>query len=128
MDRTSRGGAAGPQPAESRAVVLTRETIDGAATLVVACPIAVVVFPAAEPGGRVLVVAIACGVLAAILTGPWAIAVIAVCAALAFVLQLAQPAAEGSAPGPWEFTPLIGLAVLLGAGYRRLFRPSKDDR
>jgi hypothetical protein len=103
MDRTARGDPAGDlRPAGSRAVVLTRELVGGAATLVVAGLLAVVVFPPAQPAGRILIVAIACGVLAAILTDPWAIGVVAVAGAVAFVLHWRSLPRNGQAPTPGD--------------------------
>lgn len=104
--------------AEFRRVVLIRDLVAGALGVVVASFAAAVVFPPEEPVGRVLVMAIACGLLAAALSDWRASLANAVVAAGLFVGVLADGAPP--APSPWGFTPIFVMAVLLGAGNRCL--------
>ncbi|MEU7614450.1 hypothetical protein [Micromonospora sp. NPDC049204] len=53
------------EEAENRGIALIRELVAGAAGVVVAAFAAAVVFSAEEPVGRVMVMAAACGLLAA---------------------------------------------------------------
>lgn len=108
------------------AINATFETVAGTAALIVTAFAAAVMFPAAEPAARVLVVAVTVGVLSARFTDWRACAGVAVIAALVFVGFLAhQYGVLTGEPTPWSFTPLIGFAALLGRGYRRLASSSR---
>ncbi|WP_431932287.1 hypothetical protein [Micromonospora sp. RP3T] len=104
--------------AEDRGVALIRELIAGTGAVVLATFAAVVMFPAEEPVGRVLVMAVTCGLLAAWLTDWRATIVTAAVAGSVFVSLLADGAPP--TPSPWGFTPIFVVAVVLGMGNRLL--------
>jgi hypothetical protein len=101
------------------------ELAAGTAVVVVAGFVAAVMVPATEPAGRVAVMAVAVGVIAAACTDWRAGAGSAVTATLVFVgfLTHRYGVLTGD-PAPWSFTPTIVLATLLGRGLRRLIRAS----
>jgi hypothetical protein len=103
------------------------ELVAGTAAVIVAGFVAAVLFPGAEPAGRVVVMALAVGLFAA-LTTDWRASVgVAVIAALLFVGFLTHKYAVLTGdPAPWSFAPLIGLATLLGRGCHRLTQPAPD--
>lgn len=113
------------EEAENRRVALIRELVAGAVSVVVAAFAAVVVFPAEEPVGRVMVMAVACGLLAASLSDWRATLVMAATAAGVFVGVLADGAPP--TPAPQGFTPIFVVAVVLGAGNRRLRLLKRTD-
>ena len=90
-------------------------------TLVIASFAAIVLFSPEEPPGRIVVLAVACGIVASTLTD-WRSAVgLILGAGFVFVVVLAgRPDTQPGHPAPLSYTPLIGLAVLLGYGYRTL--------
>ena len=104
-------------------VVLIRELVGGAAAVVVAGVLAVVLFPWGEPAGRVLVMAVACGAVAAWVS-QWRVRLaVVVLTGLIFAGVLGDDwTYPPGAPGPWSYVPVIGFAALLGSGYRRLRR------
>jgi len=104
---------------EERHVVLVREIVAGP-SLVTACGFASpVLFP--TPAGRVVIVAVGRTVCAAWCTEWLARTSIAAPAALIYVLFVAH---QPSLPAAWPYTPVIGFATMLGAGYRRLAHAS----
>ena len=102
---------------------LTREIVAGVSILAVTA-IAVAVFvPPADLAGRVLVTAVVTGVLAAVFSDWRARTVVAAMSVFLVVVVLGRGAEVHMAAGsPWPYTPLIGLAVLLGVGHRRITR------
>ncbi|MEU7928355.1 hypothetical protein [Micromonospora sp. NPDC049107] len=104
--------------AEIHRVVLIRDLVTGAVGVVVASFATAVVFPPEDPVGRVLVMAVACGLLATALSDWRASLAVAVVAVGVFVGVLADGAPP--APSPWGFTPIFVVAVVLGAGNRYL--------
>lgn len=113
------------EEAENRRIALIRELVAGAAGVVVAAFAAAVVFPAEEPVGRVMVMAAACGLLAASLSDWRATLVTAAMAAGVFVGVLADGAPP--TPTPQGFTPIFVVAVVLGVGNRRLRLLMRSD-
>ena len=105
--------------AEPRHVVVLRELIASTAAVVVAGFPAVLM--AESTPGRAVVIAVACGVLAAWCTHWLSRTGIALLGALAFVLIIADQPGMAAA---WPYTPAIALAVILGASYRRLTHPA----
>jgi hypothetical protein len=104
------------------------ELVAGTAAVIVAGFVAAELFPGAEPAGRVVVMALAVGLFAALTTDRRASAGVAVIAALVFVGFLTHKYAVLTGdPAPWPFTPLIGLAALLGRGYHRLTQAGPDQ-
>ena len=96
----------GDESVETATVVATRQLMAGSAMVVVAGFAAVVLFPRAEPVGRVLVMAIAAGVLAALLTHWRACLGVMATAMLVFVGVLMHGSdLEPGGPGPWSYTP-----------------------
>jgi hypothetical protein len=97
------------------------ETVAGVTAVVAAGFAAAAVFPSADSEARVVLVALAAGVLSALLTDWRACTAVTVIAALVFVgfLTHRYGTLTGN-PGPWSFTPLIGLGALTGRGYRRM--------
>lgn len=78
-------------------------------------------FPAGDSGARMLVMALAAGVVAAIVRDWRACLGVTVFAALVYVGFLAGRDGELTVHGSaWAYTLLIGLAALLGRGQRRL--------
>jgi hypothetical protein len=108
--------------AEPRHVVVLREILAGTALVVVLRYPAVLLSDSSE--GRVLMIAAACGVLAAWCADWVSRAGIAVLGALVFVLFVAY---QPGLPDPWPYTPAIVLAVILGAGYRQLVQHERDE-
>jgi hypothetical protein len=106
---------------------LLRDLIAGVAGVLVACLAVIALTPASDLAGRAVVMAVACGILAALLTEWRATVVMAALAVVAFVTVLA---AESSSPTyPWGFSPVFALAVLLGMGNRKLRAvPSGSDQ
>lgn len=104
------------------------EVAAGTAAITVAGFAAAVLFPPAEPAGRVLVVAITVGVLSVVFSNWRACLTVAVIAALVFVGFLAHQygVLTGDATA-WSFTALIGFAVLIGRGYRRMMHSPTHD-
>lgn len=110
----------------------------GCVGVVAAAFVAALAFGPAEPLPRALVLAAAVGGLAAMLRDRRAVAGLTVIAALVFVGFLAHRAGQLTGdPAPWRCTPLLGLAALLGYGYRRIRtvrgpatapRPRRSDR
>jgi hypothetical protein len=99
----------------------TFELVAGTAAIVVMAFAAAAMFSLGQPAGRVVIMAVAVGVLSALFTDWRAVAGIAVVASLVFVGFLThQDAVLTGDPAPWFFTPLIGLAALLGSGYHRM--------
>ncbi|MEU8285524.1 hypothetical protein AB0C01_14410 [Micromonospora sp. NPDC048905] len=113
------------EEAENRGIALIRELVAGAAGVVVAAFAAAVVFSAEEPVGRVMVMAAACGLLAASLCDWRATLVTAAMAAGVFVGVLADGAPP--TPAPQGFTPIFVVAVVLGVGNRRLRLMRSDE-
>ena len=113
------------EEAENRRVALIRELVAGAVGVVVAAFAAVVIFPAEQPAGRVMVMAVACGLLAASLSDWRATLVMAAMAAGVFVGVLADGAPP--TPAPQGFTPIFVVAVVLGVGNRRLRLLMRSD-
>lgn len=111
--------------AENRRVALIRELVAGGLGVVVTSFLAVVLFPAEEPVGRVLVMATACGLLAASLSDWRATLATAAIAEGVFVTVLADGAPP--APAPVGFTPVLVVALLLGVGNRRLRLLMRSD-
>jgi hypothetical protein len=99
----------------------TFELVAGTAAVVVAGFAAVALFPAPGAAGRLVVLAVAVGLVAAVCTDWRAAAGVAAVAALVFVgfLTHRYGVLTGD-PTPWSFTPLLGFATVLGRGYRRL--------
>lgn len=110
--------------ADDHGVVLTRELVVGLAGVVVAYFAAVVLSPDGDLRARVVVMAVACGVLAALLTDWRAVVVVAVVSVGVFVGVLADGVSASG--GAWGFTPLFVLAVLLGVGNRRMRAAAPD--
>ena len=108
---------------ETATVAVTRQVIAGSAMVVVAGFAAAVLFPT-EPVGRVLVMALATGVLAALVTDWRACLSVLVTSMLVFggVLVPGSGVNVGG-PIPWSYTPLLILATTLGIGYRRMIDP-----
>lgn len=104
----------GPRVEERRAVVL-RETVAGI-TLVTVCGFAAMVL-VVDPAGRALIVAAGCGVCAARCTDWLSRTGIGMLAVLIYVMLVAH---QPGLPAAWPYTPVIGFASLLGAGYRGL--------
>jgi hypothetical protein len=98
----------------------------GCVGMIGAAFVSAAVFPAADAGARLLVMALAAGVVAAIVRDWRACLGVTVFAALLYVGFLAGRdgvlTVHGSA---WAYTLLIGLAALLGRGQRRLRRAGK---
>ena len=119
-DQRVRGG----ERDETATVALTRQAIAGSAMVVVAGFAAAVLFPTAEPAGRVVVMALATGVLAAFVTDWRACLGVLVTSMLVFGGVLV-PGSGVNAGGPaaWSYTPLLVLATMLGVGYRRMIDP-----
>jgi hypothetical protein len=112
---------------EDGQVNATFELVAGTAAVIVSGFVAAALFPGAEPAGRVVVMAVAVGLFAALTTDWRAGAGVAVIAALVFVGFLTHKYAVLTGdPTPWSFTPLIGLAALLGRGYHRLTQARPD--
>jgi hypothetical protein len=109
-------------------VVVIRELVGGAAVAVVAGFLAVVLFPSGELAGRVLVMAVACGTVAAWVS-QWRVRLaVVVLTGLIFAGVLGDGGARSlGAPGPWSCVPVIGFAGLLGYGYRRLRRAATRE-
>jgi hypothetical protein len=108
----------------------TFELVAGtAAAVVVAGFAAAALFPAPGPAGRVVVMAVAVGLCAAVATDWRAAAGVAVLAALVFVgfLTHRYGVLTGD-PSPWSRTPLLGLATVLGRGYRGLTHATPQPR
>jgi hypothetical protein len=106
---------------EDGTVNTTFELVAGTVAVVVAGFVAVALFPAPGLAGRLVVTAITVGLFAAMATDWRAAAGVAVLAALVFVgfLTHRYGVLTGD-PMPWSVTPLLGFAMLLGRGYRRL--------
>lgn len=119
---------------EDGSVNATFELVAGTAAVVVAGFAAVALLPAPGPAGRIVVMAIVVGLVAAVCTDWCAAAGVAAVAALVFVgfLTHRYGVLTGD-PTPWSFTPLLGFAMVLGRGYRRLshavpkLRPQGSD-
>ncbi|MFD0522199.1 hypothetical protein [Paractinoplanes durhamensis] len=100
---------------EERDSTAAFEFAAGAAAVIAAAFIAAAAFGWAEPAARVLTMAVAAGLVAAVLTDWRARAAVAALAALIFVGFLAHRFGQLSGdPAPWRYTPVIGLAALLG--------------
>ena len=114
MERTARDD-------EDGTVNATFELVAGTAAVVVAGFAAVALLPAPGPFGRLAVLAVAVGLVAAVATDWRAAAGVAAVAALVFVgfLTHRYGVLTGD-PAPWSCTPLLGFATVLGRGYRRL--------
>jgi hypothetical protein len=114
----------GGERVETATVAVTRQVIAGSAMVVVAGFAAGVLFPTAEPVGRVLVMALATGVLAALVTDWRACLGVLVTSMLVFGGVLV-PGFGGNAggPAPWSYTPLLVFATMLGFGFRRIIGP-----
>ncbi|MFI6133814.1 hypothetical protein [Micromonospora sp. NPDC051141] len=104
--------------AEDRRVALIRQLIAGAGAVVLATFAAVVMFPAEEPVGRVLVMAVVCGLLAAWFSD-WRATIVTTAVAVGVFVGIL---ADGAPPTPtaWGFTPIFLVAVVLGMGNRLL--------
>ena len=114
-------GQAPTQHAEDHFVTLVREVFLIVTTVVIAGFAAIVLFPPDQPPGRIVVLAVACGIVAAALTDWRSATGLILAAGFVFVVFLAsQPDGQPDPPAPVSYTPLIGLAVLLGQGYRSL--------
>jgi hypothetical protein len=91
------------------------ELAAGCAAVVVAAFAAVAAFGPAEPAARAVVLAVAVGVLAAVLRDGRALAGVTVIAALVFVGFLAHRAGQLTGdPAAWRYTLILGGAALLG--------------
>jgi hypothetical protein len=97
--------------------VVVRDLLAGAGVVSVAGLLAVVLYPAGEPAGRILVLSAAVGLASRFLIVR-AAAVTAVIAAGAFVYALA---------GAWPYTAVLPMAVMLGTGYRALRAAETSD-
>ncbi|WP_422735623.1 hypothetical protein ACN263_18385 [Micromonospora sp. WMMD729] len=111
--------------AENRRVALIRELAAGGLGVVATSFLAVVLFPAEEPVGRVLVMATACGLLATSLRDWRAALVTATIAEGVFLTVLTDGAPP--APAPLGFTPVFVVAVVLGVGNRHLRLLARGD-
>jgi hypothetical protein len=117
---------AADQRTESVAVVATMQLIAGSAMVVVAGFATAALIPGAEPVKRVLAIAIASGVLAALLTDWRACLGVTATAVLVFVaVQMHGSDVEPGATAPWPYTPLLVLATMLGFGYGRMIASEK---
>jgi hypothetical protein len=96
--------------------LLIRDLVAGTCSVVLAAYVAVVLSPAGDPAARVLVMAVACGVLGTLLADWRASVFAAAVAAGVFVGPLTDEAGAGA------YTPIIGFAALLGAGNRIMRR------
>ncbi|SCG44809.1 hypothetical protein [Micromonospora inositola] len=93
----------------------------GAVLVVAATLLAAAVFPAPDLAGRALLVAVAVGAYAAGVADLRTVGAVAALAVATFVGFLAHRFGELTGGGDaWSYTPVIVLAVVLGAGYRRL--------
>jgi hypothetical protein len=107
-------------------VRLTREIGAGAAAVVVVGFAAVVLCPAGDLAGRVLVMAVTCGLLAGVFADWRAAVVVAGSAVLVFVGFLADGAGGQGPEPPLSYVPIIGVATLLGVGHRRMTHPAPE--
>jgi hypothetical protein len=98
-------------------VVAARELAAGTATIAVTAFGAPVLFPLAE--GRVLVISIVTGMLAALVTDWRARTGVTIASVMTLIVFVAPGSLAGDS-APWSYTPLIGFAALLGCGYRWL--------
>ena len=109
------------QHTEEDFVTLVREVFLIVTTVVIAGFAAIVLFPPDEPPGRIVVLAVACGIVASTLTDWRSATGLILVAGFTFVVFLAgRSEGQPDPPAPVSYTPLIGLAVLLGQGYRSL--------
>jgi len=100
---------------EDRRVVVLRELFAGAALITVCGLAATVLF--VDPAGRAVTVAAGCTLSAAWSTNWLARAAVSALSVLIYVMFVARYAGM---PTSWPYTPVIGLATMLGAGYRCL--------
>jgi hypothetical protein len=108
-------------------LLLIRELVAGVAGVVVAGLLTVVVFPSGERAGRVLIMAVACGVTGALVRG-WRVGVaVAAFAGFVFIGVIGNEPAMVGGPRPWSYLPILGLAVMLGRGYRSLRQAAGPD-
>jgi hypothetical protein len=116
----------GPANQETRGVVRTRELMAGGSGIVLASLTAVVLSPEPDLRSRVLIMAVGCGLLSAVLSD-WLVALaVTVVSAGVFITVLA-----GGAPGrtdPWGYTPIFAVSLLVGAGNRQLRHVTAAER
>jgi hypothetical protein len=108
-----------PVDIDDRTMTVIRELVAGSSTVVCTAFAALVVFPHGSPAEHVLIMATAVGSLAAVVSDWRARTAIAALSVPAYLWV--SPSAWGVPP--WQFTPLIAVAVMLGAGYRCLTHP-----
>ena len=106
---------------EDRRIIVLRELLAGAALITVCGLAATVLF--VDPAGRAVTVAAGCTLSAAWSTDWLARAAVSFLTVLIYVMFVAR---DQGMPAPWPYTPIIGLATMLGAGYRRLPPPCPD--
>lgn len=103
------------------------ELAAGGVAVVAAAFAAAAAFGPREPIGRVLIMGVAAGLLAVLVREWRAVAGVAAIAALVYVGFLAHRAGQLSGdPTPWPYTLVIGLAALLGRGWRRVLITQRD--
>jgi hypothetical protein len=95
------------------------DTLAGTAAVIVAGFAAAMMFPIGQPLGRVLVVAVAAGLISVPATDWRAGAAVTVLAILVFVGFLTHRYGTLTGdPAPWSCTPVIGFAALAGRAAR----------
>lgn len=101
-----------------RNLVVTRELVGGLMAMTVAALGSGALYPGTSPAGRVFVVSVACGVLAAVLTDWRARVAVTAAAVVIFIVHLAP---ERDVPTgdvtSWSYSPLIMAAAIVGTGY-----------